>query len=616
MPVATPVQIWFGTRAVDFTGAVSGTGQQVDSIASNDDFATRLLSGGTYDYTGSEWQQLLAFYGTATQQAALGINLANGVDTGDLNAVNTTGDLRVGSGVLAQNLADLIGGGRIGDISNLNQANDITAISGYGRTGTTAVGNALFDNLVPGQTGGAFVTFSNDLGFGLINRSGWDIGGNATRLNDGDSVNFNVAGPTSDKMLVSAAFTVRVLNGGSAEVFLDSDGRTIKYASGAFSQDGSAGELSLGVLADGAKVAIDYDLQTITINNIAFNGPGQAAFFSQFVINGMDDVTFGSKVVNASGTGTTATVGWSVDDLVLGTVTKVTPPPTPGLGVLSFDWFDSNAPFLDPAPSTLLDKRFYAYFDANGNNKIDAPTETATAQNMGQMRTGNAATDDPGDPGDDNPIQGAGTVKWLEMYALGAKNPAMANGQPIPSGYQYGEHIGGDVTKTIADSSGARFELSVNSARNPAEITPDGTDGGPLDVDPGQTGTLRDLGPGFINNGEILGFSLVKNAVGAASFASQAVITYGKGVDLTPGSDADIIVRLYNNSTLIETITKNIVNTVDAAGSYESDTFTVADNLLQTFNRIEIEAAGSMNGIVAADAGAKFVITDLDFFLV
>ncbi len=83
-------------------------------------------------------------------------------------------------------------------------------------------------------------------------------------------------------------------------------------------------------------------------------------------------------------------------------------------------------------------------------------------------------------------------------------------------------------------------------------------------------------------------------------------------MDLTPGTTADIIVRLYNGTTLLETVTYDITGSV---GSEESGSFTVQDFLTLNFNRMEIEAAGSMNGINVADAGARFVITDLDFFL-
>jgi len=606
-------QIWFGTRAVDFTGAVSGTGQQVEEIVSNDDFATRTLNTGTFDFTGSEWQQLVAFMGTAAQQAAAGINLTNGVDPGAANAVNTTGDLRVGNGVTAQNIADLIGGGRIGDVSNLDQTNDAVAVGGFARVSNTAVGEAAFDNLVAGQNAGAFVTFSNALGFGLVNRGGWDINGNATRLNDGDSVDLTVA---AGQILTDVSFTVRVNGaaGATAEIFLDSDGQTIRTGTtlGSFVQDGSAGELSLGFLAEGAKVVVDYDDQTITINGVAFVGDA-LSFFSTFVDNGIANVTFGSKVVNASGTGTQAAVGWSADDVVL-TFQADDGGAGPGIATawLSFDWFGLG----DAAPTGLLAGRMYAYYDADGDNTLGA-SEVAGARNMGQMRTGNTLTDDPGDAlllpalRDDNPIQGAGGMQWLEMYAIGAKNPAFPTGLPIVSGAQYGEHIGANVV-TGAGPDG-RFSLAVNTARNPADITPGGPNGGPLDIDPSQIGTLRDLGPQYVNNGEILGFSLINNAVGAASFATGAKISFAQGADLTPSTNADIIVRLYNNTVLLETVTYNITGT---EASEQSGFFLVADNLGQNFNRMEIEAAGSMDGINVADAGARFVVTDVDIFII
>jgi hypothetical protein len=156
------------------------------------------------------------------------------------------------------------------------------------------------------------------------------------------------------------------------------------------------------------------------------------------------------------------------------------------------------------------------------------------------------------------------------------------------------------------------MRVSVDTARDSADITPGGPNGSPADIDPGSR-TFRDLPATYVDHGEILGFVL-KSAPAAA-----AKITYGDGVDFTPGTAADIIVRLYDGATLLETINWDITATGlpnAAANSGEANSFIVQDNLGQAFNRIEIQAAGAMNGVNVADEGARFVLTDLDFLLI
>jgi VCBS repeat-containing protein len=300
-------QIWFGTRAVRFENG-GNTGPQIEILDSSADFASRTLSGGTYDYTGSEWQQLLAFTGTVEQQAALGINLADGVDTALAGGVATTGDLRVGEGVVAHNIADIGGGGRLLDTTNtLDSTDDPVAITGLGRANAATLSGASLEG---SQTGNR-VVFSNDTGFGFLNGSGFDPNGGATRLNDGDAINFEIR---QGRVLVEASFTVRVANGGSAGVVLDSDGATIRDTNGdlqgGFVQDASAGELDLGLLASGTRVKIDYLARSISIDGVAFEGATDA-FFDAFSDGGFKDLTLGSRVGGG--------IGWSADDLVLST---------------------------------------------------------------------------------------------------------------------------------------------------------------------------------------------------------------------------------------------------------------------------------------------------------
>ncbi|WP_146217163.1 hypothetical protein [Falsiroseomonas bella] len=558
-------QIWFGVRAVDFTSGSS----QLDTLDDSSDFATRDVLGGTYDYAGSEWQQLLAFVGTTEQQAALGVDLTDGVNAPTAGAVNTTGDLQVGEGVVAHNLADMGGGTRLTNTSAIDRSNDPVSISGHGKLNGARLTSDVSDN---------WVTFSNDIGFGFVNGSGWDLHGNATRLNDGDSITFDVADTT---VLKFVSFTVKVLGSGATNVVLDSDSRTIADTNGAlqggFVQDASAGELDLGVLAHGTKVEIDYELGKILVNGSEVGDTG--GFFVEFLANGGDKVTFGSVVGNAT--------GWSVDDLVL-TVGDDGPDIVPGAGVLSLDLF--RATDGDPAPGGLLERHLYAYLDANENNAMDG-AEPADAENLGRMREGYEAYDDPANDGDDNPVQGApATTDWLDMYAFG-----WANAQ-VESGHQYGEHV---VENWTAGGAG-RFALGVNTARDSADVTAGGPNGSPADIETG-TDTYSDGAPAAVDRGEVLGFVL------KASAALSATITYGNAADFTPEDAVDIIVRLYQGSTLIEEIEHDITG---GDGS-----FTVSDNFGGFFNRMEIQAAGGMDGIETVDAGASFALVDLDFRL-
>lgn len=303
----TTQYIWFGSRAVRFESGGS-TGPQIELIDENGDFATRTLPAGTYDFTGSEWQQLLAFNGTAEEMAALGIDLSNGVDIATAGMVTTTGDLRVGEGVEAQNIADIAGGGRVMDVSgSLDASDDPVAISGLGKASSAILAGVTID----GTGAGNRVVFSNDIGFGFIGGSGFDPGGNALRLNDGEAISFEIR---QGKVLSEASFTVKVLGNASTHVVLDSDGATLRDENGAGAggivQDASAGELDLGELAHGAKVAINYVAQTIAIDGVAFAGDA-AAFFAAFVTGGSKHLTLGSLLGNNT--------GWSADDLVLQT---------------------------------------------------------------------------------------------------------------------------------------------------------------------------------------------------------------------------------------------------------------------------------------------------------
>ncbi|MBK1661684.1 hypothetical protein CKO45_26110 [Paracraurococcus ruber] len=250
---------------------------------------------GDIGWSNIQYQQLLAFTGTGA-----------------------TSDLRVGNGVQAYNLADLTGAGftaagtgigRVANLSGLDAGDDPIRITGLGKLNANGLGAS--------GTSSNAITFSNDTGFGFTNLAGAETASNASRLNDGDSITFAIQ---QGKALASAVFTVRSATG--AAVVLDSDGATVKDTNGAaqggFAQDASAGELNLGVLANGTRISIDFLQKSILIDGAAFTG-NTAAFFNSFATNGFDKLTLGSAVASAQGQVNVVSTGWSADDLVLTT---------------------------------------------------------------------------------------------------------------------------------------------------------------------------------------------------------------------------------------------------------------------------------------------------------
>ncbi|PWS35406.1 hypothetical protein DFH01_17440 [Falsiroseomonas bella] len=395
-PTSTTEYIWFGTRAVKFESG-GNTGPQLELLDSSTDFATRTLSTGTFDFTGSEWQQFLAFTGTEAEMTALGIDLSNGVDTATAGFVNTTGDLRVGEGVEAYNIADSSGGGRLIDVTGtLDETDDPIAITGMGKANAAKLSSGGTDFT---ETGNRAV-FSNDIGFGFINGSGFDSGGsaNALRLNDGDAINFEIK---QGKVLVEASFTVKVLNGGSTQVVVDSDGATIEDTNGilqgGFVQDASAGELNLGTLDHGTKVTINYVNGTIWFNGVTQFLGDTSGFFAAFQEGGSKNLTLGSVVGNQ--------VGWSADDLVLATdipapantpaviggnttgdVQEDTPALASASGLLTID--DANGPADEVFIEQMNTQGLYGTFSVNADGSwtylIDNTLAATQALGTGQ----------------------------------------------------------------------------------------------------------------------------------------------------------------------------------------------------------------------------------------
>ncbi|PWS35407.1 hypothetical protein DFH01_17445 [Falsiroseomonas bella] len=545
---STTQYIWFGTRAVDFvTGGLPG--EQVELLSSADDFATRTLSTGTFDFTGSEWQQFLAFTGTQDQIDALGINLDDGVDTATAGFVNTTGDLRVGDGVEAYNIADSSGGGRLIDVSNtLDDTDDPIAITGLGKANAGWLDSASIDSADAGNR----VVFSNNIGFGFINGSGFDSGGsaNALRLNDGDAINFEIR---QGKELLQASFTVKVLNGGSTQVVIDSDGATIRDTNanlqGGFVQDDSLGELNLGMIADGAKVTIDYVGETILINDVAFTGDLGAivAFFDAFQAGGSKNLTLGSVVGNQ--------VGWSADDLVLATDTQPdTIPPLPTAnGMISFR-YTSNATTAD------LD----ATLDIGKNGSIDAFETLATSFGGGGALVGDA-------DGDTNKAELNGTNVPFDILRLVTIGQQDAN---APEGHQTG---------TLDRSLGIGIDT--------------GAAGASLDDGSSLGGNYGDEGAGGTNhlqNGEFIRFDLGADFEGVSArivFSANSLVTRA-------GEDA--VVRLLDSTgALVDQFA------IDLDGGL---THVVSGSAV--FDQVEIEALANTQFAIA-DVDIDVFITDL-----
>jgi hypothetical protein len=234
----------------------------------------------------------------------------------------------------------------------------------------------------------------------------------------------------------------------------------------------------------------------------------------------------------------------------------------------------------------------HAYLDLDGDNVLDA----AELPTIEKLALNNADSAGDGDP---NPLQGDGNAgprnDLMDFYFRGIKDTLAA------SGHQYG-----DARFQAVGADGGAFSLGIDTATPADVLTPGGPNGSPADVAQG-TGNLGDeSGGAFINTGEVVGVVL-KSGLAATALRIQ----YANATDLTPATSADIIVRLYQGGTLIETVTHDIANTdTTTPGSAE---FVVADNFGQSFDRVEIQAAGSSTGPGVTDAGARFALTDIDF---
>ena len=131
--------------------------------------------------------------------------------------------------------------------------------------------------------------------------------------------------------------------------------------------------------------------------------------------------------------------------------------------------------------------------------------------------------------------------------------------------------------------------MSIDTAAPADVVIPGGPNGSPADINPG-SGNYGDegatSGAKFINDGELVGFVLKAND------ASKGVVSYENGFDATPATMNDIIIRLYSDDTLLETINHDVTG---APGSMGSIMF--SDDAGRLFNRVEVEA-GAGGGLI------------------
>ncbi|PWS38205.1 hypothetical protein DFH01_02590 [Falsiroseomonas bella] len=597
--------IWFGTRAVDFLDPV--TGEQIGVLDEASDFFTRRLASGEFDTDQVTAQQLLAFIGTTEQIATLGIDLSDGVVDAP-NAprpdVTLVGDLQVGEGVVAHNIADVTGGTRVTDLTGALGEEDPVRISGHGR----ANGAVLAAAITEGGGTGNYVTFSNGLGFGLIGGSGWDPGGNATRLNDGESITFTLAG---GRMLAEASFTVRVLNAGATTIALDSDGRTIRdtndAAQGGFVQDGSAGEVLIRDVADGTRVRILFDAGQVLVGDAAIEA---AAFLAAFAEAGGAALTLGSVVGNA--------IGWSADDLILETrdaeETIVNRAPdarddafgaTPGgadvtAALLSNDVDPEGLPLqvvaVGPASSgfvSLVDgvvayTADAAAYRALGEGQTLDVTFTYTVRDAGGLEDTATATL---------------TLTGVNDAPVAADLIVMAPG---------GSASSWAFPAYDAEPGALDFEMTSGPAKGRVTLFPGGT----FTFDPGEDFAALPAG-----GSEVVSFSYVAMDEDAALSAERTVTLVVLGGALAPGSDADDTVAPSAAAQLIDPGLGN--DSVDAGGGDDAilhragegqdsvDGGDGRDTLVVVANAVTITAAGGRL-VVQTGPGSGVTATSIE----
>lgn len=195
-------------------------------------------------------------------------------------------------------LAAAGGNNRLSNSASLNELSDPFTISAHGRIKANAVGGLSVDKALG---------FNRDWGFGVDN--GPDR--NNRWLNDGDSITWTLNPIAGNVARYATMSFVADLGGaaGSAALALDIDGDVIR--SGTYKAAANASHvdalLRLSV-KDGAKVGIDLDAGTLTINGVLKTGAAVSAFLEAFKASDGDSLTIGALGGR----------GFSVRDLTIG----------------------------------------------------------------------------------------------------------------------------------------------------------------------------------------------------------------------------------------------------------------------------------------------------------
>jgi hypothetical protein len=217
----------------------------------------------------------------------------------DTDSDPNTGKATFGGYDTAFNLSDRAANNAVTSLAADNTAADPVIVTAAGMTSGSAVGN-LTDGVI----------FDPMRGFSL--NSGLDGAAMARRLNDGDSMTFQLP----DGSLSKASFTVAThdpswsqwtgLPGTESAIALDIDGDTIINPSGTTSGFEDDAFVFTGI-ADGQQIDIDFEREALLIDSVA--QAVNAGFWQAFDAAGGDTLTIGAPLDEDS--------GFTIQDLTL-----------------------------------------------------------------------------------------------------------------------------------------------------------------------------------------------------------------------------------------------------------------------------------------------------------
>ncbi len=551
--------------AIDFDDLVFAAGKKKNALMT--DIVNDLKDDGQSFVVGdSPHIQAFEFFAIVADKALKSSDFKEG-GLKDSNGNNLSGqlhklsDTNYGGRLTGDNgTGDPFNRGKIGDISGSGMNNDPIAIQAFGRTSN----NNTYGNVE--------VRYDNNNGFGAGSSGN---GEGATRFLDGnESIKFTLNKSAGvDQAIQKVSFTVTNTGGNNAKVGLSfGDGLLKGYETSGPNKGKpiyAADFFEIPDVKNGDMIEIDFALQTIKINGVAqVETMATKKFFADFIASGHDAISIG------------ATSGrFSIGDLSIDRMDDPMDDPKTWLSLDAFAGRESPLPGVDPNKTYV-----YAYLDQDNDNILDgneAAEELASISN-GVLRDSDGSTDA-------NPLQGAGNStgsKNSDLLDIYIRGQADANS---PSGHQDAR------LKVAASGTNGSFSMSIDTAAPADVVIPGGPNGSPADINPG-SGNYGDegatSGAKFINDGELVGFVLKAND------ASKGVVSYANGFDTTPATMNDIIIRLYSDDTLIETINHDVTG---APGS-----IMFSDDAGKLFNRVEVEAG----------AGVRFNLTDADFLLV